>query len=293
MNMMGFRTILLCGILFFFGACEREELARANDLGQTQNYQDWKIQFSLGKEWALKGQWGDLRAYFASPDYFDGGLFTSPGFYQSPQEAYNGAGAVLNALGLQLAGNVTTHEGSQGNMRTFKAEAPLISMRGEYKAALKVLFTSFQTSVTFLVIARPEKFAAYNQAADEAMMSTLANSPEVNQTAIQNIQGSYVSYSGNYDHSNSGSTSTGTDTTLNFYPNGTFEWSSQSSLSVSSTSMDHVSGSVFSNMGQRKFGQFTIIGNTIAFMADGTSYSFPLTLFSNGIDIGGKKFGRN
>jgi hypothetical protein len=260
-------------------------------VGGQSRFPGWNIEYKLPQGWQVGQTLGRLQVLASNTEA--GAIFLAPGMYRSHEEAIADLSQFYQSMNLQGAPveppKSTTIAGLRAIVATY---ASMDQMGRTVQGRFISLLTPHGTGFNLLGMTTPEQMSRLGGTLERLAASVTAKPPSVNRQAIQVLAGTWVLYQGAYQggSSSTGTTSRSHEETVVFDGQGSYQWQSSSSVSVTTPGYTGGAGGASSDSDR---GTYTVIGSTLVLKGTKGQLVFDIQLEGNRLTAGGKTYLRN
>jgi hypothetical protein len=260
-------------------------------VGGQNRFPGWNIEYKLPQGWQVGQALGRLQVLGSNTE--PGAIFLAPGMYRNAEEAVADLSQFYQSLNLQGVPveppKNTTIAGLRAIVATY---ASMDQMGRTVHGRFISLLTPHGTGLNMLGLTTPEHMPRLGGTLERLAGSVTASPPSVNRQAIQALAGTWVLYQGGYSggSSSTGSASHSHEETVVFDGQGSFQWQSSTSVSVTTPGYTGDAARATSDADR---GTYTVVGNTLVMKGTKGQFTFDIQIEGNRLAAGGKTYLRN
>ena len=287
---IGMVIFALLGILYGEGLPESLK-SGGPAVGAHSRFPGWNIEYKLPQGWQMGQTLGRLQVLGSNTEA--GAIFLAPGMYRSAEEAIADLSQFYQSLNLQGVPveppKSTTIAGLRATVATY---ASMDQMGRTVHGRFISLLTPHGTGLNMLGLTTPEQMPRLGGTLERLAGSVTANPPSVNRQAIQALAGTWVLYQGGYrgGSSSTGSASHSHEETVVFDGQGSFQWQSSTSVSVTTPGYTGDAARATSDADR---GTYTVVGSTLVVKGTKGQLTFDIQIEGNRLTARGKTYLRN
>lgn len=276
------------------GAAAASSTAARPASGDEVSLPHWNIRYRRPTGWNVAKQFGHLDLLGSNTDA--GGIFISPGLFDSPESAVAELSAILSALGMTGTPVEAPAAAKVGSFEATRAVYDLRDGNGQTnRARFWTLYSGRGTGLLILGMTTPEHYSAMQSRTDGLAASAVLRDPALHPERAAMLVGtwSFSNTTFSPDIANSGSSGAGYEETIVFAADGTFSASSSSYVTGSSGALHGGTTNASSTREGGDNGVYTVLGDQLVLRSAKTgTQMLPFSQSSGQLVINGRTYVR-